>query len=323
MRAMILAAGLGTRLRPLTGLRAKPALPVLGRPVVGWLLEFLAQHGVEEVAINLHHRPRSVEDAVARFTPPGLSVVFSREDHPLGTGGGIAAMRDFLSASDPAVVLAGDTLLDCDLGGLASAHRASGADATLLLLPSSPDTTDFNTVGIDERGRIRRIADRFDLGGETASGVFVGLRLISPRVFDHLPETAPGAAFEDLTDWLMPLAASGAADIRGHLAEGSPFPWRPVGTPEEYLTANLSPPSVSYFDGNDPAAPGTLLSGDARDVVLGPGAEVSAGARLARCVVWEQEKIPPGFVAEEGVFAEGKFYFCGPGERTENASSED
>ena len=323
MRAMILAAGLGTRLRPLTGLRAKPALPVLGRPVIGWLLEFLAQHGVEEVAINLHHRPRSVEDAVARFAPAGLSVVYSREDHPLGTGGGIAAMRDFLSDSDPAVVLAGDTLLDYDLAGLAAAHRASGADATLLLQPSSPDTAGFNTVGIDDRGRVCRIADRFDLGGETTSGVFVGIRLFSPSVFAHLPKMTPGTAFEDLTDWLMPLAASGAADIRGHLAEGSPFPWRPVGTPEEYLAANLSPPRVSYFDDNESAAPGTLVTGDAGDVILGPGAEVGAGARLGRCVVWEKERIPSGFVAEQGVFAEGKFYFCGPGERTENASSED
>jgi mannose-1-phosphate guanylyltransferase len=310
---MILAAGLGTRLRPLSGLRAKPALPVLGRPVIAWLLEFLAQHGIDEVAINIHHRPRSIEDAVARFAPPGLSILYSREDRPLGTGGGIAAMRDFLSPSDPAVVLAGDTLLDCDLGGLALAHCDSGADATLLLQPRSPENANFATVGIDDRGRVRRIAGRFDLGGETTSGVFVGLRFLSPALFEMLPDVAPGSTFEDLSDWWMPLLASGRADIRGHLAEAPAITWQPVGTPEEYLKANLSPPSVSYFDDDRRAAPGTRRSGGEGDVILGPGAEVGPGARLSRCVVWEQEKIPAGFVAHEGVFAQGKFYFCGPG----------
>lgn len=322
MRAMILAAGLGTRLRPLTGLCAKPALPVLGRPIIAWLLEFLSHHGVDEVAINLHHRPGSIEDAVARFAPSGLSIVYSREDQPLGTGGGIAALRDFLSPSDPAVVLAGDTLLDCDLGGLASAHGASGADATLLLHPRSPDNAHFSTVGIDDRGRVRRVADRFDLGGETASGVFVGLRFLSPSVFEKLPDLAPGTGFEDLSDWLMPLLASGGADIRGHLAGSSAIAWQPVGTPEEYLAANLSPPRVSYFGDDDPAAPGTLRSGDEGDVILGAGAEVGAGARLSQCVVWEREKIPPGFVAERGVFADEKFYFCGPGEWAASEPSE-
>ena len=323
MRAMILAAGLGTRLRPLSDLRAKPALPVLGRPVIAWLLEFLAQHDVDEVAINLHHRPESIEDAITRYAPAGLSITYSRESQPWGTGGGIAALGEFLSASDPAVVLAGDTLLDHDLTGLARAHRESGADATLLLQPKSPETAGFNTVGIDDLGRVRRIADRFDLGGETDAGVFVGLRLLSPGLFDQLPETAPGTAFEDLTDWLMPLAAAGAADIRGYVAEADALAWCPVGTPEEYLAANLSPPTVRYFGADPPAAPGTRIAGDGADVILGPGAVLGPGARLARCVVWEDEKVPPGFVAEQGVFADGRFYSCKPGSPPGSAASKE
>ena len=122
-RAMILAAGLGTRLRPLTDLCAKPALPVRGIPVIALLLELLKRHGVSQVIVNLHHRPESVRDAVNAFKPSGIEVVYSDESEPLGTGGGIRQARDFLLQSDPCLVLAGDMLLDLDLGDVISRHQ--------------------------------------------------------------------------------------------------------------------------------------------------------------------------------------------------------
>jgi NDP-sugar pyrophosphorylase family protein len=94
-RAMILAAGLGTRLRPLTEACAKPALPVCGVPVIAYLLDFLKHHGVTEVIINLHYLPETVRAAVANFGPGGIQVSFSEEAEPLGTGGGIRKARAF------------------------------------------------------------------------------------------------------------------------------------------------------------------------------------------------------------------------------------
>ena len=309
MRAMILAAGLGTRMGSLSRLRAKPALPVLGRPVLAWLLELLSHHGVEEVCINLHHLPETVEEAVEGFAPPNLSIVYSREADPLGTGGGIAGARDFLAASDPSIVLAGDMILDCDLSGLIAQHREARSAATLLMAQPSPERADYGTLGIADDGALRRIADRFDLGGESASGLFVGVRLLSPGVFDDLPQRPTGTPFEDLSDWWAPLLAGGRRDIRGHFALPEKLVWQPVGTPAEYLEANLALPALSFIDEADRLVPGTRVL-DRDQLVLGAEAELADGARLRRCVVWEGERVPADLIAEEGIFAGDAFHSC-------------
>lgn len=306
---MILAAGLGTRMRPLTSLRAKPALPVLGRPVIGYGLALLARHGVRDVIINLHHLPDTIVEGVERFRPSGMRVAFSREETPLGTGGGIRRARDFLAGSDPSIVLAGDMLLDVDLTRLVEAHLKSQAHCTLLLR-RDPRAEDFGTIGLDEAGRVRRIASRFDLGGETRAGVFLGVRLLSPGVFDHLPALPDRAAFEDLSDWLAPALGAGDDRIRGHLLEPAEVVWEPVGTPAEYLAANLTPPALSYFPAPEIVVEGTKLMGRSADVVLGEGAEVDPGARLERCVIWEGERVPANVRARGGVIAAGRFYAC-------------
>lgn len=308
MRAMILAAGLGTRMRPLSDLCAKPALPVLGRPLIAWLLAWLHQHGVDEVLVNLHHRPESLRGAVAGFLPPGMRVVYSEESELLGTGGGIRRAARFLSESDPAVVLAGDMLLDTDLAALVERHRARGARCSLLLRRDARAES-FGSIGLDARDRLRRIARRFDLGGETQAGVFVGLRLVSPSLFASLPDRD---SFEDLSDWLAPLAAAGADDIVGSLLEPADCVWEPVGTPCEYLAANLHTPRVSYFDSTTCVAPGTQVLGDPADLILGAGAQLGAGVRLQRSVVWAGETVPAGFRGSGGVFAGGTFYPCSP-----------
>ncbi len=309
MRAMILAAGLGTRMGSLSRLRAKPALPVMGRPVLAWLLEFLAHHGVDEVCINLHHLPETVEEAAGRFAPAKLSILYSREREPLGTGGGIAAAKDFLAESDPSIVIAGDMILDCDLSGLIAQHRAARNAATLLMARPSPATADFGTLGIDDDGALCRIADRFDLGGEAAAGVFLGVRILSPEILAQLPQDRAGSPFEDLSDWWAPLLSAGRRDIRGHFADPKGLVWQPVGTPAEYLEANLGLPALSFFSEADRVAAGTRILPN-EQVVLGAGAELGTGARLRRCVVWEGERVPADFVADEGVFAGGGFHSC-------------
>jgi mannose-1-phosphate guanylyltransferase len=310
MRAMILAAGLGTRMEGLSQICAKPALPVLGRPVIAWLLGWLARQGVSETAINLHHRPETIERAVEAFGPEGLRIGYSREAAPLGTGGGIAAMSDFLGRDDAALVLPGDMILDCDLAPLVRQHLESRADCTLVLQERSSRNQDFGTIGIDDRGSLRRIAERFDLGAETRCGVFVGLRIVSPSLFREFPDLPPGVAFEDLSDWWAPRVRAGTADIRGVLLDENELLWQPVGTPAEYLAANLAPPRVSFLDPAEQAAPGTRVVGGDENLVIGPGAQISPSARLRRCVVWAGEAVPAHFDGEGGVFAHGNFYPC-------------
>ena len=134
---MVLAAGLGTRMRPLTLLRAKPALPVMNRPLLHWTLDLLARNGVTEVMINLHHLPFTVMEAVGDGRVFGLRVTYSREPRILGTGGGPRKVRSFFG-DDPFILVNGDMVFDFDLRGLVRRHEKTGARATLALRPN-PD----------------------------------------------------------------------------------------------------------------------------------------------------------------------------------------
>jgi NDP-sugar pyrophosphorylase family protein len=302
---MIVAAGLGTRVRPLSLLRPKPALPVRGVPLVAYGLALLARHGVSEVILNTHHLPDVLVGAAERWCPPGLGLRFSHEHELLGTGGGIRRAAAFLRESDPCLVLGGDMLLDYDLGALVAGHRAR-RDAVTFLLRDDPRGAAFGTIGADAEGRVRRIGRRFDLGGETQSGVYVWANVLSPAAFDAMPERD---AFEHLSDWWAPMLAAGRDDVRAMIATPANCVWEPVGTPREYLDANLRPPRLSYLDADArAAADGTRF---ADGLVLGAGAELGPGARLERAVVWDGERVPAGFRGHDGVFAGGAFHPCG------------
>lgn len=298
---MIVAAGLGTRMLPLTKLRPKAAVPVRGVPLIGYPLALLRAHGVTEVVINTHHLPEQLEAAAERVCPEGLTLHFSRERVILDTGGAIRRVADFLSESDPCLIIAGDMLLDTDLTALVARHRARG-DALTLLLHEDPRTAHFGSIGVDAEGAVRRIAARFDLGGETRAGLYPWVNVVSRRALEALPERE---VFGHFDGWIAPLLEAGARDVRGEFDLACR--WEPVGTLAEYLAANLAPPPLSYLD---PAAlsPDTRVAGD---VVIGAGATIGAGASLQRVVIWEGERVPPALRARDGVFAGGAFHRVG------------
>jgi NDP-sugar pyrophosphorylase family protein len=309
MRAMILAAGLGTRLRPLTEYRAKPALPIRGRPVISLLLDFLARHGIGEVMINLHHLPETVRAAVEEDSPAQIRISWSEESKPLGTGGGIRRAASFLAASDECVVLAGDMLLDLDLGDLVARHRRSGRDATLVLR-DDPRAIDFGTIGIDTAGRVTRIGNAWGSEVNARCGIFTGVRIFSKQIFDDWPEQD---AFEDLRGWLVPGIEVGRIGVGAEFVAPQDSVWEPVGTPSEYLGVNLAPPSLPSLGGDAENWCGDIrILGAAGDVIVGSKSEVGAQAQLERVVVWQGEIVPPRFVAHDGVFAAGRFHDCGP-----------
>ncbi len=304
MRAMILAAGLGTRMQPLSDLRPKPILPVLGIPLLAWPLAWLARHGIREVVLNVHHLPYATRAAAEAWAPPGLSVHFSEEPDLLDTGGGIRRAAGFLRESDPSVVIAGDMICDLDLSSLVLQHRAR-RDRLTLALREDPRGDRFGTIGLGADGRLRRIARRFDLGGETQAGVNVSVYLFSAMAFDALPARA---VFNHLDDWVAPELTAGAEDLRGVVFPPEALLWEPVGTPAEYLAVNLAAPAVSYFDA--PARARALGVRLEPELVIGSGAELGRGVRLRRVVVWDGESVPDGFHAEDGVFAGGRFHPC-------------
>ncbi len=320
MRAMILAAGLGTRLRPLSDLRAKPALPVRGRPVICLLLEFLARQGCREIMINLHHLPDTIRAAIDADHPEDVEIHFSEEPRPLGTGGGIRRAADFLRESKACIVLAGDMLIDVPLRLLFERHLASGRHATLLLRRDSRDE-DFGTIGIDAKGNMKRIgqqrvggpssSQRADDGGETSQGLFTGVRFFSREVLDNWPGGTATDVFEDLRDWLVPGVETRGERVGAEIMDAETSVWEPVGTPAEYLRVNLSPPVLPTLGGSAAYWGSEIdVTGKNQDVIVSRKAFVPADARLERCVVWDGERVPPGFHGRDGVFAGGALRSC-------------
>ena len=301
---MIVAAGLGTRLRPLTELRPKPAVPVRGIPLVAYPLALLAHAGIDEVMLNVHHRPELLVAAAEAWRPAALALRFSHEPALLDTGGGIARVAGFLRESDPCLLLGGDMVVDLDLSGLVAAHVRSGRAVTAVLRRDER-SREFGTIGVDRTGRIRRIGRRFDLGGEVDSGVYTWVNVVSARAFDSLPERE---VFSHLDHWWAPELARGSDAIGAVVLEPADCRWEPVGTPAEYLHANFALPPLSYLDvdARARAAGARLLP----DLVIGAGAEVAGGARLERVVVWDGERVAAGVSGRDGVFAAGRFHPC-------------
>src|SRR5512135_2912590 len=184
---MVLAAGLGLRMRPLTLLRAKPVLPVLNRPLLLWTLRRLRQAGVHDVVVNLHHLAETVVSAVGDGRDLGLAIRYSREDVILGTGGGPRAVRDFFG-DEPLLLVNGDVLFEMDLRALVRRHRAAGVCATLALRPN-PDPAAYSPVVTDRAGRVLSIAGRPAPARGTVS-MFASVHVMDPSLLDRLPEGA-------------------------------------------------------------------------------------------------------------------------------------
>src|SRR5215203_6154895 len=162
MRAMILAAGLGTRLRPLTYVMPKPVAPVLNRPIVAWIADLIAGHGFKQVVTNVSYLPDQIKEVLGDGSGYGLEVSYSEEPEPLGTAGGVGKVRDFLSETDSFLIISGDALTDIDLSAMRAAHEANverGAIATLST-KRVDDTTQFGVAITDEEGRIHGFQEK-------------------------------------------------------------------------------------------------------------------------------------------------------------------
>ena len=279
---MVLAAGLGERMRPLTLLRAKPVLPVLNRPLLHWTLARLARAGVREVVVNLHHLPDTVTTALGDGRRFGLRIRYSREHAILGTGGGPRAVRDFFGG-EPFLLVNGDVLFDFDLKRLVARHRTSGARATLALrrYPGG-----YTAVVTDRRGRILSIGGRpRPARGTTA--MFASVHVVDPALLDRLPE----GASDSVRDLYVPLLAEGQ-HLLGVRTRGA---WYDFGRPSLYRDAQLR---LVPGRGRDRAlvergarvAPGVRP----RRSVIGAGARVGRGARIERSVLWDGAVVEPG-----------------------------
>jgi NDP-sugar pyrophosphorylase family protein len=228
MKAMILAAGFGTRLRPLTNEIPKPLLPVAGRPLIVWNLLLLKQHGITEIIINLHHLGHLIEKELGNGSALGMRLTYSHEPVILGTGGGIKQAEAFFDRQ-PVLVMNADTLLELDLSELIRAHQARQPIATLVLR-ADPDAETWGPVEVDARQQVLRINKKGVLGVQAAATyMFAGVHVLDPRVLADVPS---GRETSIIDAYVRALA-------RGETIGGFPMTgyWSDIGTPDRYAEA--------------------------------------------------------------------------------------
>jgi len=227
MKAMILAAGYGKRLRPLTEKIPKPLLPVGKYPILAWNLLLLKRHGIREAIINLHHLGEQIVETIRDGSGYGMRVAYSHEPEILGTGGGIKQASLYLQ-NGAFLVLNGDTLSDCDLTALIAAHRSSGALATLAVR-EDPDAADWGPVMLNDRSRIVQINGQPAASGalETARHphMFAGLHVVDPAVLDAIPQ-GPCSIIDVYIELLRRERPLAGYHFSGY--------WSDIGTPERY-----------------------------------------------------------------------------------------
>lgn len=286
MKAMILAAGLGTRLRPLSDLKPKALMPVANRPVLERNIEYLVRHGVTEIVVNIHHHPEQMLSFLRR------GAVHARietrvESEILGTGGGIRNTAGFWGR-EPFVVMNGDVLTDMDLTRACEQHRKTRPLATLILHDHPP----FNKIRIDADGRITDIPRSYGPEGLA----FTGIHILEPEMLPHIPE-----GFSDIVDTYRRLMGAGKT-ILSHVSRG--HSWHDIGSLPDYLKANrdhaLTPFTVGLGCDIHPSV------GLTDWVVIGANCRLEKGAEISRSVLWEGVEVREGVrVADSVVTPEG------------------
>jgi NDP-sugar pyrophosphorylase family protein len=282
---MLLAAGRGQRMAPLSHHVAKPALEVLGRPLLAASLDTLTRH-CDRLVVNLHHRPRQVLAAVHRAAVPGRAPLASWEPELLGGAGGVAAARALLGAG-PVLLGNADVWSALDLDPLLAAHDPS--TVTLALLPH-PAPTRWSLVRLDRDGRVGGFA-RAGSPVDWEPHLFTGFQVLGERVVAALP-----AVPSEIADTVWePLRAAGL--LRGVVVRGD---WREAGSPAAYR--DLAIGMLTGVNRTDPlagVAPGVVLDAS----TVGAGCEIGPGCRISGSVVTEGASLGPGCALERSVVA--------------------
>ena len=319
MRAMVMAAGLGTRLRPITWEIPKPVVPVGNVAIVEHLVHALAAQGAPEIIANLHWFPDTVKKRLGDGSNHGAEITYSFEEELLGTAGGVRNVADFLTGGDDDVfvVVAGDALTDIDLKALVADHRANGGAATLAV-KRVDDVSQFGVIIVDGEDRVQGFQEKPDPAEALSDRVNCMVYAFSAEIFDYFPDDpAPDFAHD-----VFPLLLEN--DVAFHVHEVAGY-WNDIGTLPEYLQGNLDAVEGTVvldslagelLDGSGEAegfgseveVEGKVLVGAGATVgdgaalkgpmVIGPGANVGAGSRVTESLL-----LPGAEIAERSVVA--------------------
>lgn len=307
MQAIVLVGGEGTRLRPLTEVTPKPALPLVGRPFLAYMIEWLAGHGVSEVVLACGFLPDVLREALAgEEERAGVRIRYAVEPEPLGTAGAIRFAAEELGddLGERFLALNGDVLTDLDLSALLHAHGERGAAATIALHPVE-DSSAYGLVRCGEGGEVLEFLEKTEerVPGEVNAGMYA----LQRSVLDLVP---PGRSVSIERDVFPRLAGEGLHGLR---LDGY---WMDIGTPERYLQASWDILEGRVRAQAEPTAPGVFVDAGAEvdggatigpRAVIGPGCRVAAGAEVRESVLLD------GCAVGEGARVSGSILAAGAG----------
>ena len=287
MRAVVMAGGEGTRLRPMTANQPKPLLPIVNKPIMEHVLRLLRRHGLTETVVTVQFLASLIRNYFGDGDELGMSLDYATEVEPLGTAGSVKNAEDRLRG-EPFVVISGDALTDIDLTALTEYHKSNGALVTVCL-KRVPNPLEFGIVITDEDGRIDRFLEKPTWGQVFSDTANTGIYVMEPEVFDYVAE---GQVVDWSADVFPKLLAEGAP-LFGYVAEGY---WEDVGTHESYIRAQadvlnrLVDVEIDGFELSEgvwvaegaEVDPGAVINGP---VYIGDYAKVEAGAELREYTV--------------------------------------
>ncbi|WP_228281241.1 sugar phosphate nucleotidyltransferase [Rubrobacter marinus] len=310
MKAVIMAGGQGTRLRPLTSNQPKPMIPIVGVPCMEHIVTLLKRHGIEEIVVTLQFMPDEIRDYFGDGSEWGVSMSYSVEDAPAGTAGSVKLAEEHLKG-ERVLVISGDALTDCDLGAVLAFHEERKAEATMVL-KSVENPLEFGVVITEGDGRIVRFLEKPTWGQVFSDTVNTGIYLLEPSVLEEIP--AEGEY--DFSKELFPRLLDAGRPLYGYVTEEY---WEDIGTLEQYMKAQRD-----VLDGRMRGArpPGTRLRENvyvgARaqvddealegPVVIGENVRVDEGARVSPySVIGDNVVVASGASVERSVVAEGTY----------------
>jgi mannose-1-phosphate guanylyltransferase len=318
---MLLGAGLGTRLRPVTNEIPKPLVPILGQPVMGHILRLLQRHGFHDVISNVHYLPEMIQERFGDGSDYGIRLSYSHEEELLGTAGGVRNVRDFLGEGT-FLIISGDALTDIDLGALWARHSEAGGIGTLALKPVE-DPSQLGVVILGDDGRIQGFQEKPDPAEALSNLGSCGIYVFEPEIFDHFPD-------KEFVDWaqdVFPKLLERDIPLYGH--EIGDY-WDDVGSLEEWRQGNfdalvgdvavdrtgseissgtwaedsstlgeqvLMEPPVYIGDGCTVGSEARLTG----PVVIGAGCTIGEGAVLSDVLIWQGTEVEAGSVLNGGI----------------------
>ncbi len=229
MKAVVMAGGEGTRLRPLTSNQPKPMVPIVGKPCMEHILELLKEHGFDQVIVTLAFLPQAIRGYFGTGESLGLEIEYSVEETPLGTAGSVGLASNRLD--DTFLIISGDALCDFDLGALVRFHKEKGAAATIGL-KSVENPLEFGIVVTDEDGRIERFLEKPSWSQVFSDTINTGVYVLEPELLRHIPDDRPF----DFSKELFPLLLEMGRPMYGYVMEGY---WQDIGNLDQYRQANF------------------------------------------------------------------------------------